>query len=282
MNVIKRVLGKKLHVRFSVNMLVEQKFQRDSSQPQADLMALRGAKIAYASEANSRQALDQAKIKDLTGGGFITARGLTDREMTEWKQSALLLLLTNYLPKLDASDDGFNARTICIEWPVKFVPNPTKEWERQIDVNMSKKLEAEASGILALLVRGCMDVLANGLRIPEKVQKYTRDQIDSFDDIGKFLKECCELEDPPTGGREYLTRIPVSDFMKTLNWWCKKILGNSFPYTPKKVTPALEKKGIPTLKSSIMHYQGVTIKDEIMQEFDSDMEAAELKGRARS
>lgn len=281
MNVIKGVLGQDLHVRFPVNMLVEQKFQRDSSQPQADLMALRGAKIAYASEANSRQALDQAKIKDLTGGGFISARGLTDREMTQWKQSALLLLLTNYLPKLDASDDGFNARTICVEWPVKFVPNPTKEWERQIDYNMSQKLEGEASGILALLVRGCMDVIANGLRVPEKVQRYTREQIDSFDDIGKFLKECCELEDPPTGTREYSTRIPASELLKICNWWCKKILGNAFPYTPKKFTPTLEKKGIQTKKSSIMYYLGVTVKQEIQDEYDEDMEATESRGRSR-
>lgn len=282
MNVIKRILGRKLHVRFQVSMLVEQKFQRDSSQPQADLMALRGARIAYASEANSRQTLDQAKIKDLTGGGYITARGLTDKEMTEWQQSALLLLLTNYLPRLDASDDGFSARTICIEWPVKFVPNPVKEYERQIDYDMARKLEAEDSGILALLVRGCMDVIANGLRIPEKVLQFTRDQIDSFDDIGKFLKECCILEEPPTGGREYESRIAASELLKICNWWCKKILGNSFPYTPKKFTPALEKKGIQTKKSSVMYYLGVQVKMEILSEYDEDCLKDEEKRRGRS
>lgn len=281
MNVINHILGRKLHVCFQVSMLIEQKFQRDSSQPQADLMALRGARIAYASEANSRQALDQAKIKALTGGGLISARGLTDREMTQWKQSALLLLLTNYLPKIEASDDGFNARTICIEWPVKFVPHPVKEYERQIDYDMAKKLEAEESGILALLVRGCMDVIANGLRIPEKVLQYTREQIDSFDDIGKFLKECCEMEEPPTGGREYETRTPASQLLKVCNWWCKKILGNSYPFTPKKFTPALEKKGIQTKKSSVMYYLGVTVKNEIMEEFEDDLSQDEEKKRGR-
>ena len=88
MNIVKRILGKNLHVRIPTNMLMDQKFERDSSQPSADMMALRGAKIAYASEAKKRHSLDQAKIKDMTGGGYITARGLTDREMTEWKQSA--------------------------------------------------------------------------------------------------------------------------------------------------------------------------------------------------
>ena len=282
MNVIKNVLGKRLHVRIPVAMLVEQKFQRDSSQPQADLMALRGTSIAYASEANSRQALDQAKIKDLTGGGYITARGITDKDMTEWKQSALLLLLTNYLPRINSDDDGFNARTICIEWPVKFVPEPVKEYERQIDYNIAQKMESEQSGILALLVRGCMDVIANGLRIPEKVLHYTREQIDSFDDIGKFLRECCDQEDPPVGGREYQTRTAASELLKICNWWCRKTLGNTYPYTPKKFTPALEKKGIPTKKSSIMFYLGVTVRQEIMDEYEQDMAEAEDKGRRRS
>lgn len=280
MNVIKHVLGKKLHTRFSVNMLVEQKFQRDSSQPQADLMALRGTRIAYASEANSRQVLDQAKIKDLTGGGYISARGLTDREMTEWQQSALLLLLTNYLPKMDVSDDGFNLRTICIEWPVKFVANPVKEFERQIDYDMAQKLEDEASGILAAMVRGCMDVMANGLRVPEKVLQYTKEQMEAFDDIGKFLKECCDLEEPPMSGQEYETRTAASELLKVCNWWCKKILGNAYPYTPKKFTPALEKKGIPTKKSSVMYYLGVTVKEDILAEYDLDMaEAADRRGK---
>lgn len=260
---------------------MDQKFERDSSQPSADMMALRGAKIAYASEAKKRHSLDQAKIKDMTGGGYITARGLTDREMTEWKQSALIMLLTNYLPKINSDDDGFNARTICIEWPVKFVPNPVREYERKIVYGMDDRLEKEDSGILAFMVRGCMDVIANNLRIPDKVLRYTADQIDSFDDIGKFLKECCILEDPPTGGREFKTRTAASDLLKICNWWCKNILGNSYPFTPKQFAPALEKKGIPTKKSSIMYYLGVTVKEEIEDEFEEAMRNAESKKQGK-
>ncbi len=281
MNIVKRILGKNLHVRIPTNMLMDQKFERDSSQPSADMMALRGAKIAYASEAKKRHSLDQAKIKDMTGGGYITARGLTDREMTEWKQSALIMLLTNYLPKINSDDDGFNARTICIERPVKFVPNPVREYERKIVYGMDDRLEKEDSGILAFMVRGCMDVIANNLRIPDKVLRYTADQIDSFDDIGKFLKECCILEDPPTGGREFKTRTAASDLLKICNWWCKNILGNSYPFTPKQFAPALEKKGIPTKKSSIMYYLGVTVKEEIEDEFEEAMRNAESKKQGK-
>jgi len=55
-------------------MLMEQKFARQSAQPEPDLMALRGARLAYASEASQKMSIDQAKIKDMTGGGYITAR----------------------------------------------------------------------------------------------------------------------------------------------------------------------------------------------------------------
>jgi putative DNA primase/helicase len=281
MNILKRVLGRRMHIRIPVTMLTEQRFTRDSSQPQVDLMAMRGSRIAYASEANSRQLLDQAKIKELTGGGYITARGITDKYMSEWQQSALLLLLTNYLPKMDVDDDGFNIRTLCIEWPVKFVANPVKDYERQIDYDIAKNMESEDSGILARLVQGCMDVLANGLRIPEKVLRYTQEQLDSFDDIGKFLKECCEMEDPPTGGRDWGTRTAVSDLLKCCNWWCKKVLGNTYPFTPKKFTPALEKKGIPTKKSNVMYYLGVQVRPEIMDEYNADLAEQEEKKKGR-
>lgn len=269
MNILKHVLGPRLHVRINTQMLMEQKFARSSSQAEPDVMALRGARVAYASEASQKMAIDQAKVKDMTGGGYITARNNTDREMSEWKQSALMIMLTNFLPKLNTSDDGFLARTICIEWPVKFVPTPTKPWERQIDYGIGKRLEAEASGILARLVRGCQDVLANGLRIPEKVLRYTQEQMDAQDDIGRFLRECCELEEPPTGDRTWQTKIPVSEYLKVLNWWCKSQLGNAYDYTPKKVTPLLEKKGIPTHKSSVMHYLGLSVLPEVMDEYRS-------------
>lgn len=275
MNTLNHVLGQRLHVRFNTQMLMEQKWERSSSQPEPDLMALRGARIAYCSEASSSMKLNQAKVKDMTGGGNITARGLTDKEMSTWRQNALLFALTNYLPKFNTDDDGTLARTICVEWPIKFVANPTKPWERQIDYDMEEKLKAEASGILARIVRGARDVLEHGLRIPEKVMKYTREQWDSFDDIGRFLRECCEIEEPPSHGRDYETRIAVSELVKICNWWCKKILGNTFPYKPKGVTQSLEKKGVPTRKSSVMHYIGVAVLPEILAEYNADTGKAE-------
>ena len=103
------------------------------------------------------------------------------------------------------------------------------------------------------------------------------------DDIGRFLKECCLIEEPPTGSRDYETRTPAADLLKACKWWCKKILGNSYPYTPKKFTPALEKKGIFTKKSSVMYYLGVVVKPEILEEYNDDLlEEQEKNSRRKS
>lgn len=275
MNTLNHVLGQRLHVRINTQMLVEQKWERSSSQPEPDLMALRGSRIAYASEAASTMRLNQAKLKDMTGGGYITARGLTDKEMSTWKQSAMIIALTNYLPKLNPDDEGFLARTLCVEWPIKFVPNPTKPWERKIDYDMDEKLKAEASGILARLVRGARDVLEHGLRVPEKVLAYTREQMDSFDDIGRFLRECCEIEESPSHGLDYQSRTAVSELIKICNWWCRKNLGNTYPYKPKGFTQTLEKKGIQSRKSSVMYYMGVSVLPEVLEEYHADSRSAE-------
>lgn len=279
MNIVKHVLGRALHINIPVTMLTEQRNQPDSSRPQADLMALRGTRIAYASEANAKQSLDQAKIKAMTGGGYITARGLQDRDMTEWRQSALLLLLTNYMPKLSPDDDGFLARTYCIEWPVKFVENPEQDYERQIDRHILNKMEDEAPGILAALVAGAMEVTREqSLCPPEKVIAFTKAQVASFDDIGNFIDNCCIPDGRDGAAPDKRDRESVATFVEILNWWCRKELGNTYPYSPKKVAMIMEKKGYGKYRTGKARYfTGLTIKSDVIQ----DHQASESDGGRR-
>lgn len=268
MKIIRRVMGWKLAIKIPTAMLLQQTFQRSSSQPEPDIMALRGAKYAFASEGEASQRIAMSKLKDLTGGSIITARGLQDKLMTSWDQTHLLFFLTNELPRMKSDDDAFWTRLHAIHWPIRFVDNPQAPDERQRDPKMYAKLAEEGPGILARLVEGCMDYLeSGGLNPPEKVLAYTAEQREQFDDIGAFLQDCCVREDTPPDGGEWRTKTPVSEFVATLNWWCKKTMGNSYGFSPKKVTQTLEKRGIPSKKSSIMFYMGVTIKEDIALEY---------------
>ncbi len=266
MKVVRKVIGSVLAIKIPTAMLLQQSFQRSSSQPEPDIMALRGAKIAFASEAEVGQKMAMAKIKDLTGDSVITARGINDKLMTSWDQTHLLLLLTNDLPKMNSNDDAFWTRLHAVHWPIRFVDNPKDKDERKRDPHMAAKLKEEGPGILACLVQGCMDYLKNGLNPPEKVVAYTQEQRENFDEIGHFLKECCVREEAPPDGCDWQTRTPVSDFVAVCNWWLKQNLGNSYNYSSKRVTQTLEKKGIISRKSNTMQYFGVLVKGDVLDE----------------
>lgn len=281
MKVVRKVLGGALAIKIPTAMLLQQSFQRSSSQPEPDIMALRGAKIAFASEAESGQKIAMSKLKDLTGGSIITARGINDKLMTSWEQTHLLFFLTNELPKMKSDDDAFWTRLHAIHWPIRFVDNPKDKDERQRDPHMAAKLEDEDSGVLACLVQGCIDYLKNGLQPPEKVVAYTQEQRENFDDIGQFLADACIREEAPPDGCDWQTRTPVSDFVAVCNWWLKQTFGNSYSYSAKRITQTLEKKGILSRKSNTMQYFGVVIKDEVQDEFEQWKEEEEKKKSPR-
>jgi putative DNA primase/helicase len=267
MKIIFKVLGNVLAIKIPTAMLLQQTFQRSGSQPEPDVMALRGAKMAFASEGEAGQKIAMSKLKDLTGGSIITARGINDKLMTSWGQTHLLFFLTNELPKMRSDDDAFWSRVHAVHWPIRFVDDPKEPDERPRDPRMAAALEEDPSGVLACFVQGCMDLLANGLRPPEKVLAYTKEQRDNFDDIGQFLSDACIREAPPDGS-DWQTRTAAARFVAVCNWWLKHIFGNNYNYSAKRVSQTLEKKGIPSKKSNVMYYLGVEIRPEVLSEFE--------------
>jgi putative DNA primase/helicase len=282
MKILFTVLSPALAIRVPTAMLIQQTFQRSGSQPEPDIMALRGAKMAFASEAEAGQKIAMSKLKDITGGSVITARGINDKLMTSWKQTHLLFFMTNELPKMRSDDDAFWTRVHAVHWPIRFVDDPKEPDERKRDPRMASALEEDPSGVLACLVQGCMEYLAGGLRPPEKVTAYTKEQRENFDDIGQFLADACDREAPPPQGMDWMTRTAAAEFVAVCNWWLKQTFGNNYNYSAKRVTQTLEKKGILSKKSNVMHYLGVEIHSEIMDEYDKAREEAEKKASKKS
>ena len=149
------------------------------------------------------------------------------------------------------------------------------------DPSIFQEMENEPTGTRDLKVEGCLDYLENGLAPPEKVLAYTKEQREQFDDIGQFLREACILEDPPTAGQPWKTMIPVAELLAVCNWWSQKTLGNTYPYKPKGFTQALDKKGIGTKKSNVMHYLGVKVRPEVMEEYEEFLEDEKQKSEKR-
>ncbi len=173
MHVLQHVLGKTVGA-VSRNVLISGgRFATpDSAKPH--LCNLQGKRIAWTSEPDkgARFATDQIKL--LTGGGSIVTRQLYGKEFT-FSPSHLLILLSNHKPEANPSDRAFWERICPIVFNMRFVAQPEGVNERLRDVSLARDLEAEASGILAWLVRGALDWQRFGLAIPQDVLRARRE-----------------------------------------------------------------------------------------------------------
>jgi putative DNA primase/helicase len=269
LKILTSILGDDLASTIETALLLDTKLPRNSGGPSPDILALRGKRMAFATEAEDGQRFAMSKIKWLTGGSKLSARGLQDKLYTTWKQTHLLFLLTNEIPRAKADDDAFWTRIMAVPWKLRFVDNPVTPDERPRDPKMEHKLMQELPGILAWLVRGCLEYQRQGLNPPEEVLACTKERRNAFDDVGRFLAECCAVEHVGEG-TESNTRISATALLNAFNWWLHKNVDSSYSYSARRLGDILGKKGIPKKKSGGMVYLGVSMLPEVQDEMDAD------------
>ena len=76
---------------------------------------------------------------------------------------------------------------------------------------LGDKLRAEADGILAWMVRGCLDWQKQGLGEPQDVVTATAQYRLEEDIVGQFITDCCVV------GREYTAR--ASHLRQSFEQW---------------------------------------------------------------
>ncbi len=256
------VLGQTLSGNVNVEMFLQAQQTRNNSSPSPDIMALRGMCIAWINEAEENQRFALGKLKQLTGGGYITARGLQDKLQTTWIQTHLPIMTTNELPKAKADDSAFWSRAILVKWPLSFVENPEQPYERPADKNLDEKIQAEARGVLARMVRGSMEYLRDGLKTPDKVKDWTREQRASWDDVGLFISEWCEVEPHQNNPDNYTTRITSTDLHEAFCIWYARNRDKRFSVSAKKFSELLNKKDISYKRSNGSWRLGIRLNAE--------------------
>lgn len=189
MDTIATVLGNEICHGTQTEALMDSR--RDSGESAKPfLTALRGSRLVWASESREGQTLNVGLIKQLTGDQTITARGLYQNPMT-FPNTAKIMLITNHSPQIKGGDDyALWRRILRIPFTQRFIENPQNPNEQKADKDLLVKLRNEYPGIVAWLVRGCLEWQAQGLNPPkvviESVAEYRQDE----DLIEKFIKEC--------------------------------------------------------------------------------------------
>lgn len=153
----------------------------------AELMTLKGARLAVASEINKDGSLNESRVKALTGGDRVQARGMHQNFDSGFDPTAKLVLVANHRPRVIDTSKGMWRR-------MNLVPFEQTIPEEEIDGALDEKLMAEAPGILAWAVRGCMEWQRIGLAAPAAVRLATAAYQEESDFVGRWVRERCKVD----------------------------------------------------------------------------------------
>ena len=175
-NTLMDVLGSDYAKQMNPACLVEDM----NTNKEASLAALRGVRFVSACETNDANSIDEALLKQLTGGDRIVGRALY-KNAIEFTPEMTIFLSTNHLPYVKDQGHSMWRRLVVIPFHVT-VEKP--------DPYLKAKLLDERQGILAWLVEGCLLYLKEGLKQCDAVKAATNEYKQRMDRFGMFLEEC--------------------------------------------------------------------------------------------
>jgi putative DNA primase/helicase len=236
----------------SKDVLVGQKHAPGAPQPH--LYQLWGKRLVWASETNDGERLNTGQVKYITGGGTISTRPLHGNMVT-FSPTHLLLLLTNHLPDAGTDEQALWDRLIVVPFLQRFVDNPQADNEHKVDRGLGVIFRAEAPGILAWLVRGCLDWQARrGLDIPDPLRQYTSQYRRNQDPLQRFINECCEIDTRSV--------TMASDLYGTYSDWLTETSVGKTRLSVKKFGLQIKLLLDSGRNSAGVYYQGVKIRPE--------------------
>jgi len=193
-----------------------------------DLARLRGVRLVTASESGEGQRLDEALVKDLTGGDRVAARFMRG-EWFEFAPHFKIFLATNHKPRVGGTDDAIWDRLRLVPFAVR-IPDE----ERRPLEDLLADFAAEMPGILAWAVRGCLEWQRDGLGTPPGVREATAGYREEMDVLGMFLAECCRF-DPAA-------RVSSHDLYEEYKRWAAE--AGERVWSHKQFAQGLEQRGV--------------------------------------
>lgn len=152
---------------------------------------LRGLRLVTCQETDEGRALDEATVKNLTGGTERKARFMRGNFFS-YTPSDTIWLATNHRPMIRNNDAGIWRRVKLIPFTVEIPP------ERQDPELKSELIAQEGGKILRWLVEGCIRYQVEGLGTTGAVETATERYRAEMDTIGEFIKDRCLVDGSAT------------------------------------------------------------------------------------
>jgi putative DNA primase/helicase len=174
--------------------------KKDSSGANPELMKAKGARFLVMTEPEESDAIQTAKLKKMTGGDLVQARGLY-ADCDEYKPQFHVIIMCNDIPRLSSTDvNGIARRLDVVEFPFTFTdkPNPDIKTEKQIDLTLKKKFEDDVR-YRQQLARILFDTYEKHVKgnkpidIPENVSSFTKAYLHEQNVVNNFIDDNCEF-----------------------------------------------------------------------------------------
>ena len=223
---------------------------KNSESHPTELADLFGKRFVVSQETEDGNRLAESLVKQMTGGDRIRARRMRE-DFWQFAPSHKLVLCTNHKPRVKGTDHAIWRRLVLIPFAQKYW-NPDKGEtgpdELRQDKTLPLKLTTEAEGILAWMVRGCLDWQCNGLQIPDSVRAATEEYRAENDTLGRFVETCCI--------RSNAVSVKFASLFDALAKWC----GESGDFVPTKriVGAWLKENGFQEFANNGRWYRGIT------------------------
>jgi putative DNA primase/helicase len=208
-----------------------------------DRADLFGKRFVAAVETGSGQWLNESLVKELSGGDKVRARRMREN-FWQFDPTHKLVICTNHKPRVKGTDHAIWRRLRLVPFTVTFADN-------QQDKTLPEKLRHEAEGILAWVVRGCIEWQSRGLDAPDAVLAATSDYRSEQDTVGTFIAEACDI------GSDY--QVAFKTLYAGLEAWCQDS-GDDVP-SKKLVGLYLQEQGYEQAKMRGRGYRGLRLQD---------------------
>lgn len=213
-----------------------------------EMAELRGKRLIMAAESQEGARLNDSIVKQLCSTDVIFAEKKY-KDPFSFIPSHTLVLYTNHLPKVSASDDGIWRRLIVIPFKNKMTgPADIKNFTEVL-------LEKSGEYILYWIIEGARKVIADNfiIKTPAVVQAAIDEYREQNDWFQQFLDECCEL-DPRA-------KESSSDLYRTYLNFCSG--NNEYARSTSDFTAALDKNGFKRLRQKrLKYFVGLKLKND--------------------
>jgi putative DNA primase/helicase len=256
LNAVREALGADYCGKAPPGLLLAHKGDRHPT----ELADLFGRRLALANETPEGGRFNESQVKDLTGGDPISARRMRE-DFWQFDPTHKLIVCGNHKPRVTGTDHGIWRRIRLVPFAVRFWnpdDQPAEGEQRpehlRQDKDLPARLRAEAPGVLAWMMRGCLDWQRNGLGSPHEVQSATAGYRAEQDLIGEFIADCCL-----TGPATY--RVRAKALYAAFRKWVE-LAGERHPPSQREFGLAMTGRGVERQTSNGVWYVGIALRDE--------------------